>query len=156
MSSNSQFPIQPQDLKIYLDRANTVMDSVTWRPAKSLAVGEPGKDGAPTTDYSWRASKLGDKAVAETLSLLKTATAIANDQVLLPVTITRTLQSIRKGLTIGSHVSNEYLKSCGFEILMDINRKGQFTPEQRTQFADKKNTSAAVELLRQRRMWSGI
>lgn len=148
MSSDlgSHLPILESDLAVQRKSASGLIANVDWSPRVQLGnlagVTDEFKAGAKV----WRPAVSASAPKREELSLIKIAQAISQDANLLSENANSVLLSIREALCIGLHLGQQYFKASGLIELQTLNKTGQLTTAQRSEFSAKQNTAAAVTI----------
>lgn len=137
-SRPSTIPIRQSDLASLMERANRLLLSVKW-VAKPFEVRSTQESNAT----AWRESAVMS-TVPEELSLLQLVKGIAQDPLLLPESINSALTTVRRGLTLGMHLSREYTKFSGLDQLVLLNSKGGLAELQKLEFRKKHQTASAI------------
>jgi hypothetical protein len=137
--SASATPIRPADLARHRDRANAFLVEAKWKPAARAA--DPSAEGGrwrPATDYG--------SSGLEKVSLMHLAKKVSADPLLLGEEAALVVRAWREGLALGMHLAQAYGEVAGLERLIQLNRAGQLSGEQKAEFFDKHHTSSAVAL----------
>ena len=115
------------------------MVEAKWKPAatRERPTGEEGR-WRPATDYS--ASGI------EKTNLMLLAKRISADPLLLAEEAALVVRAWREGLAVAMHLAHAYGEVAGLERLIQLNRAGQLSGDQKAEFFDKHHTSSAVAL----------
>lgn len=77
---------------------------------------------------------------------MQLAKAVSQDPLLLPESVNAALTFLRRGLTVGMHLSREYTKFSGLDQLVALNSKGGLAELQKVEFRNKYQTASAIAL----------
>jgi len=137
--TSSYLPIDEGQLGQFTEKANFLMKKVKWAPDTGLfSKVEKGK-------RKWRESSIRE-SVSEELSLFSIAQKLSKDPLLLTESVNHVLITVRRGLTIGMHISSLYTKFSGLENLITLNRRGGLAESQKAEFRQKYRTASAAAL----------
>lgn len=135
----SATPIRPADLERHRDRANAFMVEAKWKPAaKAAAPSAEGGRWRPATDYS--------STGIEKVNLMVLAKKVSADPLLLSEEAALVVRAWREGLAVAMHLAHAYGEVAGLERLIQLNRAGQLSGDQKAEFFDKHHASSAVAL----------
>lgn len=139
VSSGSFLPITQEELDEFTRRANGFLARVEWRPRPGALPQSSEDEG----ENRWRESVV-ESGSAQQVSLLKIARQASRDEALLSDDINHVLHVLRKGLTLGMHLSKLYTEASGLERLVEQNRRGALVGSQAVEFRAKYHTAAAI------------
>ena len=137
-SSQAVFPIKPQDLEPFTERASRLLVGVKWQPK-----GQGTKAAPAAGEVAWRDSTTAPPTLEER-SVLKGAQRTSRDSVLLSPGANEALHALRQGLRIGMYASKAYTQFSGLEQLVQLNERGGLTEEQKGEFRAKYHTASAI------------
>ena len=137
--SGDYIPVAEKDLKPHAQRANVLMNKVSFRSNKPPSV----KPVAASDPTKLRESSIGTTQ-EDSHSFLTIAKAISGDPLVLTDVANHVVTTIRDGITIAYHLAGQYFASSGLEELTALNRAGRLSSVQHPEFQAKNATSAAV------------
>jgi len=148
MSSDlgSHLPILENDLAVQRKSVSGLLANVDWSPRVQLAGLAGGANEFKSGTKAWRPAIATSVPKREELSLIKIAQTLSQDTNLMSESANFVLLAIREALCIGLHLGQQYFKASGVIELQSLNKTGQLTIAQKSEFSAKQNTAAAVTI----------
>ncbi|MGL4611369.1 MAG: AAA family ATPase [Trueperaceae bacterium] len=133
-------PIKAEFLSEFTSRANTLLAKVEWQPKLGITSGKTPQESAGLT---YRESSLSPTST-ESVSLLKIARMVSQDEALLSSDVNHCLQVVREGLKMAMYLSKLYTESSGLDRLTEQNQRGGLADAQKAEFRGKYTTASAI------------
>jgi hypothetical protein len=142
-SGASQIPVTEEQLNAYKEEVTALLKMVSWSPDHRS---RPASNTHLDASFLLHVGKTLNVGETDELSVLKSAVRISDDRTILTNTTNVVLNAIRKGFSLGKHISALFERSSGLELLQQKNNDGSLHQSEMPAFHDKLQTSSAIVL----------
>lgn len=142
MKSANALPIPEKELLRFQEQvARTIMMTTKWRPGRRF-VAQVKKEISPDEE---RIVDTNPAQPVQEVILGNTAMRVGEDQTLFNEDGLHLLHVLRRGMSAGMYVSEQYQKAVGLDELLKV-QNGGLTPDRQTERQQKNQTAAAIQL----------
>jgi hypothetical protein len=144
MKNRSSIPILPDELKPFWPRLHPVLTKVEWTPSRNAKKKFDTQSGSASSGFMFSSSL--DSPQKEIATVIDAIKAITGDELLVNSIASTTLDALRTGFALGSHISDLFSKTSGLNHLLSLNRVHTLPVANEAEFHQKMQTCSAILL----------